>query len=55
MIYFPSRQEVVFISDPAQFPDLQGIPLENMWGQMWIWQLTSIARAGAQTARMKPF
>ena len=30
--YFPSPDEVVFISDPALFPDLEGMPLENMWG-----------------------
>jgi len=30
--YFPSPDEGVFISDPALFPNLDGMPLENMWG-----------------------
>jgi hypothetical protein len=30
--YLPSPDEVVFITDPDQFPDLDGMPLETMWG-----------------------
>jgi len=30
--YLPSPDEVVIITDPDQFPDLDGMPLENMWG-----------------------
>lgn len=30
--YFPSPGDVVFFSDPADFPDLDGMSLENIWG-----------------------
>lgn len=30
--YFPSPDEVINISDPALFPDLEGIPLSTIWG-----------------------
>jgi len=30
--YLPSPDDVVIITDPDQFPDLDGMPLESMWG-----------------------
>ena len=30
--YLPSPDKFIVYADPAEFPDLNGIPLENMWG-----------------------
>ena len=30
--YLPSPEEVVIITDPAQFPNLDGMPLDSFWG-----------------------
>jgi len=30
--YLPSPEEVIVITDPAQFPNLEGMPLDSFWG-----------------------